>query len=1200
MHKRLLAILLCLCGLSAFAQSDVKYRIILIGDAGEINGGQEESIQTAAKHVIKDKTTTVFLGDNVYPVGFAIPYHGDFAETSKILQSQFKPMRDAGAAVYFVPGNHDWDKSGPNGLAKIIAQGDYLASFNDKQLKMVPANGCPDPVEIKLTDKLTIIAYDSEWWLFPYEKSNPEADCGCHTKDEVIFKMADLLERNKDKMIILASHHPLYSYGSHGGYYTWRNHLLPLTLLNKNLYIPLPVIGSIYPFLRSTFLSPEDLKHPAYQDLAKKINGVFGEKPNVVYAAGHEHGLQFIKGKNLQIVSGAGSKMTPNKQGKLSLFNTMAQGYVVADQLKNNDMRYQYYVYTDTGVNLAYSYTQPYRSAVAILKKELQPVKTDSITVSIKPVYDSVGKFHRYIFGDNYRKDYAVPVKVPVLRISKMKGGLKVTQLGGGNQSKSLRLEDKNGKEYALRSVEKYPEVLLPATLRQTFLREVLVDNMSAQHPYGALVVPILADAVNVAHSNPIIGYVSPDPALEDYQGIFANTLCLFEEREPVGESDNTAKMFKKLDEDNDNRYDAGSLLRARMLDVIIGDWDRHEDQWRWKQEKTKKGDIYSAVPRDRDQAFFSSDGKVQRFAQSSSLLPMMQGYERDVQNINWFLWEGRAMNSRFLSQYTEQEWDAAVKDFCSKLTDQVMEKALKALPEPIYSMRHDQFLAEMKSRREKLPKWMNEYYHFFNRVVDIQTSDKNERVVVTDSVGKHLKIVINKIAKDGDIEQELFSRNFDPAITKEIRLYTKDGKDSVYIDNKTSPIKLRIIAGGGKKVYDVKQNDAKTILYGRSKNNEFLGDDADKMRLRLSADTANTGFVSKDLYSRTSINPNAGYNRDDGLLLGAIVEVTNPGFRKQPFGNKQTFSGLYSFKTSAVRFKYFGQWLKLLGKADLTLRADINAPNNTQNFYGVGNETVFDDKGDNVRYHRTRFNLYQFEGAMRYRRPKSTFSFGPLFQFYRYNKDDNEGRFITNTAALHSFDSLTIARDKFYAGAFVNFSNNTRDNDLLPTLGSFSNFRIDTYKGLNNVSNSFAQFTGDISLFKNLDGRAKLILADRFGGGITIGKPAFYQNLFLGGQSNLLGFRQFRFAGQHSFYNNLELRAKLGDFVSYILPGQVGLIGFYDTGRVWRNNEASNKWHHGVGGGMYFAPASLTVFRFIVGHSTDGWYPYVSMNFRY
>lgn len=1196
MLKKLLIVCCLFNAFASFAQDSVKYRVILIGDAGEMNDGQTASLKNAAKHVIKGKTTTLYLGDNIYPVGMAIPGYGDFAETSKILQSQFQPMRDAGAAVYFIPGNHDWDKSGPNGLAKIQAQSDYLASFNDPLLKLIPNSGCPDPIAIKLSDKLTVIAYDSEWWLFPYNKANP--DCDCQTKDEVLTKMEDLMEQNRDKIILLASHHPFQSYGSHGGYFTLRNHLFPLTSLNKNLYIPMPGLGSLYPILRSTLLSPEDLNHPLYKDMMKSINGVFGDKPNVIYVAGHEHGLQLIKSKQLQIVSGAGSKMNPNKKGKNSLFQEFRQGYVIADQLLNNNMRYDYYVYADTGVVKVFSYTQPYREIIAKKKNEFQVIKADSITVKVHPSYDSVGKMHRFLFGENYRKDYAMDTKFPVLRISEIKGGLKPTQLGGGNQSKSLRLEDKNGKEWVLRSVEKYPEVLLPQGLRETFAKDILKDNMSAQHPFGALVVPDLAKAVDVPHSTPIIGWVSPDPNLGDYMGAFANTLCLLEEREPIGESDNTAKMFKKLDEDNDNTYDGAMLLRARALDVMIGDWDRHEDQWRWKPEKTEKGKKYLAVPRDRDQVFYSSDGFIQHYAQSSSLLPMMQGYEREIKNIDWFLWEGRAMNSRLMSQFTEQEWDEVIKDFCAKMTDEVFEKALRKLPEPNYTLRHDQFLERLRERRASMPKLMNDYYHFFNRIVDIQTSHKNEKVVITDSANQHLKIQINKISKEGNIKEEIFSRNFDPSITKEIRLYVKDGNDSLILDNKTSDIKLRIIASGGKKVYDVPNASRSVQLFGRKNGNStFTGNQQNMLRKKLAVDTSNVSYLGKDMYTRTSLNPNVGYNMDDGLLAGLSYKIVNPGFRKQPYGNSQYFAFLHSFATTAFRFNYRGDWLKLFGKADLTVKADAYAPDNSQNFFGVGNETANEER---IRYYRARFNIYQIESTLRWRRPKSTFSIGPSFQLYKYDAEDNEGRFITNTSQLHSYDSLTVAKNKWYGGVVINFINNTRDNEILPTLGSYIDFKWSAYKGLNTYARSFGQFTGSISLYKNLDGRAKFVLADRFGGGITVGKPAFYQNQFLGGQGNLLGYRQFRFAGEHSFYNNLELRAKLGDFVSYVLPGQVGLMGFWDVGRVWKDSEKSDAWHHGVGAGMYFAPASLTIFRFVMGHSNEGWYPYVSMSFRY
>ena len=1177
------------------AQSEVKYRVILIGDAGEMNAGQRQSLISAANHVIKDRTTTLFLGDNIYPTGMALPGSNNFKHTAQILQSQFEPMRAKGAAVYFVPGNHDWDKSGPNGLAKIQAQGEYMASFNDHKLKLIPGNGCPDPIAINLTDKLTIIAYDSEWWLFPFNKANP--DCECSSKEDVLTRMRELREQNRDKMIILASHHPFQSYGSHGGYFTLKNHLFPLTSLNKNLYIPLPGVGSLYPFLRSTFLNPEDMKHPLYKEMIAKVNGVFGDMPNVVYAAGHEHGLQLIKSAQLQIVSGAGAKHSPNKKGKHSLFQSYENGYVIADQLMDNSMRYEYYRYHETGVEKVYSYTQKYTAVDEKQRLAVSVITADSVMVKVKPSFDSVGRFHRYIFGDNYRKDYAMDTKLPVIRISEINGGLKPTQLGGGNQSRSLRLEDKNGKEYVLRSVEKYPEVLLPKGLQNTFAKDIVRDNMASQHPFSALVVPVLAKVADIPHANPIIGLVSPDLALGDYSAIFENTVCLLEERHPLGDSDNTAKFFKKLDQDNDNTYDAKGYLRAKAFDVLLGDWDRHEDQWRWKPVPTKKGNRYVAVPRDRDQVFYQSDGKLQRFAQRSDLLPFMQGFERNLKDVNWFLWEGRAMNSKILSQYTEAQWDKEVREFCELYTDEVFEEALKRLPKENYELRHDQLLTQLKHRKEALPKLMNEYYHFFFRTVDIQASHKNEKAVITDAENGQLKVELYKVSKSGELKDVIFSNTFDPKITKKINLYLRNGNDSVLINKSISPIALRIIAGEGKKVYEVPSSNKSIRLFGLKGENSFSGADKNKLSIKLSADTGNATYLGKDLYRRTTVFPNVGFNADDGLSLGAMVKVTSPGFRKQPYGNSQSFSALYSLATSAVRFNYTGDWLKALGKADILIHASVQAPDNTRNFFGIGNQTPFTET---IRYYRTRFNLIQLDPALRWRNPKSTIILGPSFQYYGLDRSDNTDRFINETAQLHSPDSLVIDKSKFFAGAVVNFINNTRDQELLPTLGSYINFKLSGYKGLNNSANSFAQFQGAIALYKNLDGRSNLILANRFGGTITVGKPAFYQHAYLGGEGTLLGYRQFRFAGRHSFYNNMEMRLKLGDFVSYVLPGQVGLMGLYDVGRVWSGHDTSGAWHHGVGGGAYFAPASMAILRVIAAYSKEGWYPYFAMNFRF
>jgi hypothetical protein len=434
-------------------EDSIRHRIIFIGDAGEMDKSQQAIIPDAASRIIPGKTTVMYLGDNIYPYGMALPGSNEEEHTQQILRSQYQPMRSKGAPVYFIPGNHDWDKTGKNGLAKIKRQWQFLNEQNDPLLQLVPANGCPDPVEINVADGLTIIAFDSEWWLFPFSKNNPGADCDCTTKEEVIAKLDELFYKNRYKVILLASHHPFRSYGVHGGYFSLKDHLFPLTAANKNLYIPLPVIGSLYPVLRRSFVNPEDLRHPLYKEMIRKVDKVFDDFPNLIHVAGHEHGLQLIKTKQLQVVSGSGSKTTSTAKRKPVLFSEGVPGYVTIDLLPAKNTRVTYYTYKEGAVKVAFTYIKSYQNVRMEENISYSEMTTDSIEVAALPAYDKVSQFHRSLFGENFRKEWAATTKVPVLKISEIKGGLTPLKRGGGNQTLSLRLKDKDGREWVLRSI---------------------------------------------------------------------------------------------------------------------------------------------------------------------------------------------------------------------------------------------------------------------------------------------------------------------------------------------------------------------------------------------------------------------------------------------------------------------------------------------------------------------------------------------------------------------------------------------------------------------------------------------------------------------------------------------------------------------------------------------------------------------------
>jgi hypothetical protein len=83
------------------------------------------------------------------------------------------------------------------------------------------------------------------------------------------------------------------------------------------------------------------------------------------------------------------------------------------------------------------------------------------------------------------------------------------------------------------------------------------------------------------------------------------------------------------------------------------------------------------------------------------------------------------------------------------------------------------------------------------------------------------------------------------------------------------------------------------------------------------------------------------------------------------------------------------------------------------------------------------------------------------------------------------------------------------------------------------------------------------------------MGTYPFFEAAFLGGPT-LRGLRTNRYAGDGSLYGGAELRFKLAD-AFLLIPGEIGVFGLGDVGRVFLEGEDSKRWHRGLGGGAYF-----------------------------
>lgn len=841
---------------------------------------------------------------------------------------------------------------------------------------------------------------------------------------------------------------------------------------------------------------------------------------------------------------------------------------------------------------------------VFLMASFVSSAQTDSMTVAGNPSFKINGS-KKFWMGKNYRLEWRTPIRVPVINLATEYGGLTPVKKGGGKQTKNLRLEDSQGREYSLRSVEKFITAkTIPGQIESQAAADLINDGVSASYPYSNASIPVLAHAAGIPSGSIRLVYVGDDPKLGEFREEFKNMLAILETRLPdsVKKDFDTEEVVAKLKDDNDNEVDQKALLKGRILDMFIMDLDRHEDQWLWGAIDKDKGKLYYPIPRDRDQAFFVNHGVIPGIAKWPWLVPQVQGFRVQAKNIKRFNWAARNLDRFFLNELNEQDWKQAVDLFVSQMTDDVIQNALDQQPNEIKHLRWNEIIEKLKARRQYLAGEVMQYYRFISENVDVVTSDKKELFDITLNDDASVLVQIYKITNEGQQSTKMYERLFDPNVTKEIRLYGMGGDDKFTLKGSNDKIKIRMIGGDGVDEFVNTTNSGETgIVYDLdSENNKVTG----QLKTKLGNDTL-ANYYNRLGYKYNTVAPfvNIGYNRDDGLFLGASLKVTNYGFRKTPYKNLHEFAVSTAFSTSAWNFRYYAEFISTFGnKSDILFEADIKAPNNTTNFFGYGNSVYDKSKPGEFRYYRARYELGDISLLLRKRfSEKVIATLGPTFQFYKLDPTEslNKTRYIVLGAPFNDLDPTTLFAKQSYLGGKFSLIVDTRDNPVVPQSGINWVTNLRHLSGLNDASYTLTQLNSDFTFHVRIVPK-RIVLVNRFGGGHNFGDFEFYQAQYLGNESNLRGYRKFRFAGRSKLYNNAELRIRLANFKTYLFPGAFGIIGFYDTGRIWSDVNETDKWFSGYGGGVWFAPLRRLVISFTYAASKEDKLPLVGLGWKF
>jgi hypothetical protein len=788
------------------------------------------------------------------------------------------------------------------------------------------------------------------------------------------------------------------------------------------------------------------------------------------------------------------------------------------------------------------------------------------------------GSLYRFFWGNHYRRDWHAPSDFKIVSLDTLAGGLTPYQTGGGRQSKSLRVTDKEGHEYVFRSIDKSFGKALPEITQGTFIESLANDQVTISNPYAALVVAPLAEAAGIYHTNPEIYYVPKQKALGKFSDSAGDVLYLFEQRPDedwstaanFGNSKNivgTEKMLEKILDDNDNSVDQKLFLRSRLFDMWIGDWGRHEDQWRWASYKDDKKTLYKPIPRDRDNAFTKFDGAFLRVLIPAAKAYHLQTFDDDLKRVNKFNFPARHLDHHLLNELTKEDWLTIANDLQTRLTDNVIDDAVKKFPKEVYAVSGAGIASKLKARRSHLAEWADTYYTFLSKDVEITGSKKNELVEVKRLNDEETDVAIYKITKEGDVKKNpIYHRIFKRSETNEIRIYGLEGADQYKITGKVRKgIKMRLIGGTDKDVYDDESTvggpSHKTKIYDNP------GSDINKTKetqLNISSDTAINRYDYKYFnYNRKGIIPQIFYNNDDRIYAGLGFISVKQKWRKDPFANTHYVDVKYSFPQKGFSSTYYSTFRHLIGKWDLNSYANFDQIRWT-NFYGLGNESQLLSKDRDFYRIRSEEFIGRI-GVDRVIKNQHRFYINGFIQTYKTLNDTD--RYLAKQTAVNVLPSRITNQ---YAGAELGYVYQNINDSVLPTKGVAFNLHGSYIDDIQRSKGSIEKYGAETNIY--LPVTRKFSFLFRAGGTTLSGNPQFYQYNKIGGSETLRGYQRNRFYGNSTAFSQNDLRF-ITNFRSRVFNGKIGVFGLFDAARVWLDGESSNTWHTAVGGGIILSP---------------------------
>ncbi|RLJ67145.1 hypothetical protein CLV86_0631 [Lacinutrix venerupis] len=1132
---------------------EISKSIYMTSNLGSDKNTNAQKILEAIVNASQKDNNAAFiaLGNSTRKNGFPKNETLRKAEEDFLKTEVLKPLSNFNGQVIFIPGKNEWNKGGHKNI-------DDLESYlqDNSKAKFWPNDGCPIERET-LSDEVELVMVDTQWYLedwdkYPYINNK----CEIKTREQFFLEFKDELKDEQNKTIVVALHHPVLTATRQG-------------LINR--------MGG---------LSKQAYYHNDMQYLVGTLETLASQFNDVIFVSGADKNLQFLMDDDIpQIISGAAGKTTKtNAEVDKGYFGTNQPGFAKLNVFKDGSSEVE--IYTLEGEQTKKVYSKQIKLKKGTLEDFSYHKNSDFGSTQKASIYtkEEVNKsgFYKWFFGEHYRDIYGREIEAPVLFLDSLPHNVKAITEGGGNQSRSLRLIDDNENEYTVRELRKSGVRFIQSKIKNhyvldymedTVAEEIVQDYYTTAQPYAQFAINELLDAIDIAHANPKIVYLPKQERLGRFNENYGDKLYMFEEHvgdenkefKTFGNADDiisTKDMLLELQNDKDAKIDEDSYLRARLFDMLIGDWDRHEDQWRWALHEQNNGELlYKPIPRDRDQAFSKYDGVFPFILKAvSPLARNMQTYAPEVQNVKTFNNAVYYLDKNFINTSSWQDWEKQAKNIQNNLTDEVIDNAFANLLKDTKDESIDNIKSILKQRRENMVSIAKDYYNYFKEHEIIVATNKDNTINVLRLPNGETKVTVLQKNKT------IFENTYTKEETKEIWLFALDGNDNITVSGEgNNYIKLKVFGGEENDIYNIENKRAVKVYDYKSKKNTFNTPVSKKLTDSYNINNYNP---QKRKYSNNVLLPTIGFDPDAGFNAGLTNTYTTYSLLRNPFTTQHTFNASYYSATQGFEFSYNGEFAHIFHNWNLGLDARVTSENFATNFFGIGNETQYNEDAVDMDFNRTKIKQWHFQPSLIYK------TSGNVSGHVAARIESHEVANINNGFAQTYFNANDdVFENQIYAGAEVGVEFNNKKGLLsLPKRGIALGILAGYKQTLDSeFDNKFTYVKPTVSFIYPLHESGLATLATKAQANFIIGDNyEFYHAATLGGNTSLRGYRNERFLGKTSFFQTTDLRLCFIEQETGFIPLRIGVTGGYDLGRVWIENENSNKWHSSYGGSIF------------------------------